>query len=361
MIYNNPSMPNIWGEQEVQQAFKNYNHTQFYQLFNQDEYNWIDLHTNFKFPQKGFKLNKLYYDIETYTKNIETLKIPFDAENSYYPVNAIATYHNVSNTAHIFVWLQPEKFENHELDHEEILQGIWEIYNDVCEKNKTYVVEDLDIQLHIHDSEFSLLKHYFQLNKELNPLFVMGFNSFAFDDPYTIKRLQKNTADWENIVSEFGQVKKYGELSFEFPDYNFADLQVLYKPVDSGGNGYGSSLPSYNLNGVAFKELGIEKLELEENFIYSYENNICNYLCYNLLDTLIVYKIDDKLTFLEQIASLARINVSTLSSSVKGRSIMYGLRNHVHFTKERQLIRAKKHSSEVLFGLKNPHKKSSQW
>ena len=178
----------------------------------------------------------------------------------------------------------------------------------------------------------------------------MGFNSNNFDDPYIIKRLKKlNEANWENIISEFGQVRSFGELSFEFPDYNTADLLVMYKPVDSGGDGFGKSLPDYTLNTIAKTTLKIKKLDLDEDFVYSYENNIINYLLYNLLDVLLTFKLDDKLKFLEQIFALAEINNSPLGDTIRGRSLMFSARNNAHFTKEGKILRDGKNSSEVVF------------
>jgi hypothetical protein len=159
------------------------------------------------------------------------------------------------------------------------------------------------------------------------------------------------------MVSDF-QVTKYSARLYEWPDYLNVDLLKVYQPVDSGGMGFGKSLPDYKMNTVAKKELGISKLELEGNFLYEYTHNLVNYLTYNMLDTLLVYKLDDKLKFIEQIFSLAKHNKATMGASINGRSIMYLYRNDLIYTEQDTLIRNKKYSKEIFYEIeKEPKKK----
>ena len=317
------------------------------------ESNWIRLAGAHKFMStQGKIINKTYYDIETYVKE-DGSQTPFNAQYSYYPVNSIALYNNVTNTAYILVWLQPF----HNFTREELIREIRRTYLECVEENNTYLVEGLEIELETFNDEFSLLKRHFALCRDLNNHVLMGFNSDNFDDPYTIKRVQKNTEAWQSVVSEFGQVKSFGELSFEFPDYNMVDLQKQYRPVDAGGSGYGSSLPSYSLNSIASHELGITKLDLDEDFVYSYENNLINYLTYNMLDTLITYKLDLKLGFIEQIFALSTINNAPLGSTIRGRSLMFSYRNNQHFMNNNVLLNHRKYGSDVYYGTDDGKKK----
>ena len=308
--------------------------------------NWIRIKEDFTFAKsQGKKLNKTYYDIETYVKPDHTLT-PFTATYSYYPVNASAFYNNIKNIA-VIPYL---RHENHMYTDEELTLLVNKGYQEICEKNSNYIVDDISITVKGFDTELELLCFFFESMKNLNHLLLMGFNSGNFDDPYIIKRLKKlNEANWENIISEFGQVKSFGELSFEFPDYNLVDLLIMYKPVDSGGNGFGKSLPDYTLNTIAETVLGIKKLDLDEDFIYSYENNIVNYLLYNLLDVLLTFKLDEKLKFIERVFALAEINNAPLGATIRGRSLMFSARNNSQFAKEGKILRDGKFSSEVIF------------
>lgn len=321
---------------------------QFYNTqFSASASNWIRIREDFNFAKSvGKKLNKTYYDIETYVKPDHTLT-PFTAQYAYYPVNASAFYNNIKNLSIIPFLRHP----NHsKWSDEELTELVRDGYKKICEENPNYIVEDISISVVGFNTELELLTFVFESFKNLNHHILMGFNSNNFDDPYIIKRLKKlNEANWENIISEFGQVRSFGELSFEFPDYNTADLLVMYKPVDSGGDGFGKSLPDYTLNTIAKTTLKIKKLDLDEDFVYSYENNIINYLLYNLLDVLLTFKLDDKLKFLEQIFALAEINNSPLGDTIRGRSLMFSARNNAHFTKEGKILRDGKNSSEVVF------------
>ena len=321
---------------------------QFYNTqFSASDSNWIRVREDFKFAKSvGKRLNKTYYDIETYVRVDHTLT-PFTAQYAYYPVNASAFYNNIKNLAFIpFL-----RHENHsKWSDAELTEMVIEGYKKLCEEHQNYIIDDIKIQVIGFNTELELLTFLFDSFKNLNHHILMGFNSQNFDDPYIIKRLKKlNEGNWENIISEFGQVRSFGELSFEFPDYNLADLLVMYKPVDSGGDGFGKSLPDYTLNTIANTTLKIKKLDLDEDFIHSYENNIVNYLLYNLLDVLLVYKLDDKLKFLEQVFALAEINNSPLGVTIRGRSLMFSARNNSHFMREGKILRDGKFSSEVVF------------
>ena len=320
---------------------------QFYGTqFSPSDANWMRIREDYNFMKsQGKKLNKTYYDIETYVKPDHTLT-PFTATYSYYPVNASAFYNNIKNLA-VIPYL---RHENHKYTDQELTELVREGYNEICKDNILYSVEGIEIAVKGFDTELELLTFFFESMKNLNHLLLMGFNSGNFDDPYIIKRLKKlNEAQWESLISEFNQVKSFGENSFEFPDYNLVDLLIMYKPVDSGGNGFGKSLPDYTLNTIAETVLGIRKLDLDEDFIHSYENNIINYLLYNLLDVLLTFKLDEKLKFIERVFALAEINNAPLGATIRGRSLMFSARNNSHFMREGKILRDGKFSSEIIF------------
>ena len=81
----------------------------------------------------------------------------------------------------------------------------------------------------------------------------------------------------------------------------------------------------------------------------AYENDLPRFLAYNLLDTLLVYKLDEKLQFLELQWMLAKYNNAPISSAIRGRSIMYRYRNNLIYTKRNQLVRSKIFGREVFY------------
>ncbi len=318
---------------------------QFYNIdFSPDEYNYQQYMTQFTEGDSTQKiLNKSYYDIEVH---YDPAVFP-DAESAAYPVNAIAVYNNIKNEATIFTMPVGCNEENQDI----LEAGVNDLYNEMCRENETYQVKDITIKVEVFKTEAQLLKRFFEYVLGLNTLFLIGFNSSLFDDPYVVNRgINLVGTDIYDSISEFGEISKFGARTYSWPDYLLLDILKLYKPNDQGGAGFGKSLPNYKLDTVAEYELGIKKLDLDD-MNYEYENNIVRFLTYNLFDTLLTYKLDEKLRFLELQWTLAKFNDAPLSSAVNGRSIMYRYRNNLIYTKRNQIIRAKQFGREIMYPL----------
>ena len=200
-------------------------HYNFYNSqFAATENNWIRLKNDFKyFSPKAKKLNKTYYDIETYVK-LDNTYTPFSAKFAYYEINAVAFYNNISNVAEIIYVKRPQF---HKLSEEKIETEVVNLFQQKCLEKPDYVIPDLKIKITAFSDELGLLMYLFNAFKETNQHILMGYNSKNFDDPYIIKRLKKlKPFDWENIISEFGQVKSFGELSINI---NFTFKLVFKK------------------------------------------------------------------------------------------------------------------------------------
>jgi DNA polymerase elongation subunit (family B) len=286
-------------------------------------------------------LNKSYYDIEiAYDPNV----FP-DPENAAYPVNAIAVYNNILNEATIFALPYKQK----PTDEKQITKQVNDIYDQVCSENSTYIVDDIQIKVQVFYRETELLQEFFTYVRDLDTLFLIGFNSALFDDPYVVNRgLNLLGEPIYDYISDFGEVSKFGDRGYDWPDYLKVDLLKLYRPVDQGGSGFGKSLPNYKLNTVAEFELGITKLDLDD-MNETYQTDLPRFLAYNLLDTLLTFKLDEKLQFLELQWMLAKMNDAPLSSAINGRSIMYRYRNNLIYSKRQQAIRAKLFNREVFY------------
>jgi DNA polymerase elongation subunit (family B) len=338
--------PKILDKEEVQKLVTslNRNESKFYQFYNlefsAEEYQFQDYLRNFKEGEATKKiLNKSYYDIEIH---YDPAVFP-DADKAAYPINAIAVYNNITNVAKIFtVPFNGELAQNLEPE-------VQKIYWDLVQENSTYDIPNLKIEIECFKDDAELLKSFFLYLRSLNSMFLLGFNSSLFDDPYVVNRgLNLVGERIYDYISEFGEVKKFGDRSFEWPDILKVDLLQQYKPVDAGGMGLGSSLSSYKLNSVAHAELGIQKLDLEDMNV-EYENNLPRFLAYNLLDTLLVYKLDEKLQFLELQWMLAKYNNAPMGSAIRGRSIMYRYRNNLIYSKLNKLVRSKIFGREVFY------------
>jgi len=323
----------------------------FYQFYNidfaADEYQFQKYMTEFREDKDAaalLSLNKTYYDIEVFYDP----EIFPDPERAGYDVNSVAVYNNLKNEAVIFVL----PIYSNEKNRDVLEKDVNDMYNELVKENETYLVPGITIKVRTYTSEAELLKDFFLYLRELNTLFLIGFNSSLFDDPYVVQRgLNLIGEDIYRYISEFGEVQKYGTRSFEWPDYTKVDLLTLYRPVDQGGNGLGKSLPNYKLDTVAEVELEINKLDLDD-LNEEYKNNVARFMTYNLLDTLLTYKLDEKLKFLELNWMLAKYNDAPMSSAIRGRSIMYKYRNDLIYTKKGQVVRTKPFGREIFYPLK---------
>jgi len=328
---------------------------QFYNMdFSADEYQFQDYMTKYTEGDSTTKiLNKSYYDIEVL---YDPAVFP-DAEQAGYMVNSIAVYNNLKNTAVIFCcpyYTDIHKKTQHscnETSRDVLQMEVQKMYDDLCDENPTYNVSGMTIDVRVYDTETNLLTNFFKYLREIYSLFLIGFNSSLFDDPYVVNRgLGLIGDDIYNYMSEFGEVRKYGSRTYEWPDYTKVDLLTMYKPVDQGGNGLGKSLPNFKLDTVAEKELKIKKLDLDD-MNYEYKNNLARFLTYNLMDTLLTFKLDEKLQFLELNWMLAKFNTAPVSSAIRGRSLMYRYRNDLIYTKRNKILRSKSFGREIFYPL----------
>jgi len=312
--------------------------------FSANEFAFMKYMTNYNDSKRSKILNKTYYDIETYVDENGNFTDPIEVDR---PVNSIALYNNIKNEAYIICYITDCVLQ----DKDQIKKGVLKEYNDACKKKSEYIIEGMKINIFIEENEKELLSTFFSLMKSMNTLMLIGFNSSMFDDPYLLNRSSKLFGDdvRNDMVSDFGTVKKYSESAYEIPDYKLVDLLKLYKPVGQGGGGLGKSLPDYKLNTICKKELKLSKLDLDLGFREAYLQNIVLYLAYNLLDTLLTFKLDQKLQFLESNFDLAKYNNATVGATLTGRSFLYSYRNDLMYYKNNKLVRANKFSKEVLY------------
>ena len=328
----------------------------FYQFYNTDfspqEFSFYKYLENFgeidsKFWDKKI-LNKSYYDIETL---YDPKKAP-DPINTPFPITAVAVYNNIKNIAYIY-FLQESGNTLHNISEEKFSEEVNNMYNEIVHENELYKVPGINIQVKLFKKEEKLLESFFEDILDMGTLFLIGFNSMIFDDPYTINRLTKliGREKADNIISMF-ILKRFGQYNFEQPEYIRVDLLKYYKPVDQGGMGMGKSLPSYKLDVIAEEELKINKLDLEGDFNEVYRNNPIRFATYNLLDVILPYKLDVKLEFLEQLYSLAKYNNSSVRGTMMGRSFIFTYRNNYHYSHEKDiLIRQNKFNKETYYSV----------
>jgi len=338
---------------------KQLKHYQFYNVdFNPNAYAFHKF-KKLNFDEADYDkkvLNKTYYDIEVF---IEPGVFP-DSEKADRPINAIAVYNNMTNKSTIYYLKYVQVIESGRMvthtpkvnDQNELQTFVENGYKQLCLDNSNYIIPDINIEVLGFDSEVELLKKFFSDRINEQTLFLIGFNSNLFDNPYIFNRFKNISNDQEvaNSVSQFGELTNNGRY-FKLPDYLLIDLLEMYKPVDQGGGGFGKSLPDYKLQTIIKKELKMSKLDLPGGFNENYINNLPNFLLYNLIDVIPIFKLDVKLQFLELQWSLNSYNNSIMSATTGGRSLMYTFRNNLHYVMEDKLLRYTKINKEIHFEL----------
>lgn len=351
MLYNDERTPILLTDQNFYSFTDSIkkDKLKFFQFYNieieSSEFSFIKYMNTYKDNLKPKKLNKTYYDIETFVNENGDFTDPTKVIEE---INAIALYNNITNVAYGLAYVH--KSCNIE-SHEQVKNDALKIINDKVAENPIYHVDGIKYEILLFDSEKDMLKEFFKLVHSFNTLTLSGFNSHIFDDPYLFNRIAYLFGEEasKNIISEFGEIEKFGQGSYELPDFILVDILELYKPVGQGGGGLGKSLSSYKLNHVAFKELKIRKLDLPGGFRENYLNNLAGYIAYNIFDTLLTFKLDEKLQFLELTFDLAQYNHSTMGAAMSGRSILYSYRNDYTYVNQGKLVRSKKFSSEVVY------------
>ena len=144
----------------------------------------------------------------------------------------------------------------------------------------------------------------------MDPAILSSFNGDSFDYPYMYQYLLTNLKDPQqvaNIMSRFGELKVEkthdragNEVNWiRFIEFELMDMLYLYKDRSDGGLGLGKKLGSYKLQNIASSELGITKYEYAAegypNLDTFYLKDPLNFFLYNLWDTALIVKLDNKM------------------------------------------------------------------
>lgn len=161
---------------------------------------------------------------------------------------------------------------------------------------------------------------------QFNPDIVTGWNVEFFDMPYTINRITKimggesakKLSPW-GILSE-REVEINGKM-YNIPvivGITILDYLQLYKKFSF------TMQESYKLDHIAYVVLGERKLDYTElgyeSLAEFYKKDFKNFINYNIRDVDLVYRMDDKLKFIDQVYALAydaKVNYLDTFTSVR--------------------------------------------
>lgn len=148
-------------------------------------------------------------------------------------------------------------------------------------------------------------------SKEIMPDVVTGWNCEMFDMPYLINRINrilgpesaKRLSPWKIIQEREIEINGKKISIPIIVGITILDYLPLHKKFSF------TTHESYKLDYIASVELGEKKLDYHElgydNLDDFYKGDFQNYIEYNIRDVDLVYKLEDKLKFIEQVFALA--------------------------------------------------------
>ena len=182
---------------------------------------------------------------------------------------------------------------------------------------------EYDIDYHACSDEYGLLKTFLEWWEDNTPDVITGWNSNLFDIPYLLARTEKILGDNEHKrYSPFGFVQKRNvkfmgqeKTAFEIVGVAQLDYLDLYKKFTY------VTRESYKLDFIPETELGKNILESGfETFKEHYEKDWNGFVEYNIIDTVLVDELEDKMKLIELAITMAydaKCNFNDVYSAVR--------------------------------------------
>ena len=162
-------------------------------------------------------------------------------------------------------------------------------------------------------SEIEMFDTFFDLIEDADVL--TGWNSEGYDVPYMVNRvtrvMSKNDTRRFCLMGQLPKPRTYERFGKEERTYDFVgrihlDYLQLYKKYNY------ESRHSYSLDAIGEYELGERKTQYEGSLDQLYNKDFRKFIEYNRQDTLLVFKIHNKLKFLDLANALAHENTVLL-------------------------------------------------
>lgn len=173
-------------------------------------------------------------------------------------------------------------------------------------------------------SETDMLQKYITWHSSSYPDVLTGWYSNGFDIPYLCRRTEKvlgeaqmkRLSPWNYVQNEERMYKGEMEYTSQIHGIALIDYMDLYKKFILAPR------ENYKLDYIAEVELGRKKLDYSEyaSFKDFYTKDPKKFVKYNIIDTILVYELEDKLKLLEilfTVAYLAKVNYEDVFSPVK--------------------------------------------
>ncbi len=178
------------------------------------------------------------------------------------------------------------------------------------------IVSEFD-NVFLMDSEEELLKMFIKLVDDADVL--SGWNSTGFDIPYIVNRIARVIGkDYTRNICLWGQFPKRRTYEFHGKEQETYDLvgrvhldyMELYKKYTY------HEMHSYSLDAISEHELDERKIEYEGTLDQLYNNDFKKFIEYNIQDTDLLRRLDDKLQYIDQANLLAHNNTVLLQTTM---------------------------------------------
>ena len=188
---------------------------------------------------------------------------------------------------------------------------------------KPFVHDRDDVVYKTCRDEQQLLKEFIVWWQDNYPDVITGWNTEFFDIPYLVRRIDrelgesmsKKLSPWGYLNERKTFIKGNEEIHYDIQGIAHLDYLALYKKFTY------QKQESYRLDYICQEELGEGKLELPgEDFKDSYTNFWQIFVEYNIRDSELVYRLDDKMRLIELCLTMAynaKINYEDVFSQVR--------------------------------------------
>jgi len=178
--------------------------------------------------------------------------------------------------------------------------------NDLKPGYITDIFDDSLSEIYYCRTEEQLLERLLDYIVDEEPDVITGWNCSRFDLPYLINRMKRLDIDYQRLspilsvyIREQKEIVKGSGVVIK--GLSIVDLYDAYRKFSQNME------ESYKLGFIGKKVAGIEKTESGSNVTWLWNNDIDKLIRYNMTDTMIVVKIDQKMRLIEFLDELRRL------------------------------------------------------
>jgi DNA polymerase elongation subunit (family B) len=237
------------------------------------------------------KVNKAFFDIEVAYNKIKGFADPSDPFN---PITAISVHCGWLDKL-ITLAIKPDK---------------------MAQDQAEAIVARFDDTI-LCSTEEEMLDMFLSLIEDAD--IVSGWNSGGYDIPYTVNRVIKLMGSdhsrrfclW-NAKPKKREYERYGKISatYDLIGRVHLDYLDLYRKFTY------HELHTYRLDYVGEIELGENKIQYEGTLDQLYNNDFEKFIAYNRQDTMLLFKMDAKLQYIDLVNVLAHANTVTFLTTM---------------------------------------------